>query len=111
MASVAAMLTGTRGRGRLDWTDWLTYGYLALGLVIMFGPVLWLVASSFKTAAALTEFPPRLLPYGQSMVTVPGGTQPLPLYRVKLPDGSTRELVELRRIGIEATMADPAKPG
>ena len=36
MASVAKMLTATRGRGRLDWTDWLSYGYLVLGLVLMF---------------------------------------------------------------------------
>jgi len=107
---VAAMLTGTRGRGRFDWTDWFTYGYLLVGLVLMFGPVLWLILSSFKSAAALNEFPPRLLPYGQAMVTVPGKTEPLPLFTVKLPDGSTRELVELRRIGIQATMVDPKQP-
>jgi alpha-1,4-digalacturonate transport system permease protein len=29
---------------------------------------------------------------------------------VKLPDGSTREMAELRRIGIEATMVDPKRP-
>ena len=107
---VVAMLTGTRGRGRFDWTDWLTYAYLLLGLVLMFGPVLWLVLSSFKSAAALNEFPPRLLPYGQAMVTVPGRSEALPLFSVKLPDGTTRELVELRRIGIQATMADPKNP-
>ena len=110
MARLAAMLTATRGRGRFDWTDWLTYGYLLLGLVLMFGPVLWLVLSSFKSAAALNEFPPRLLPYGQAMMTVPGRTEALPLFTVKLPDGSTRELVELRRIGIQATMIDPKQP-
>src|SRR5262245_36249702 len=104
MANVARMLTATRGHGRLDWTDWLSYAYLLLGLVLMFGPVLWLVLSSFKSAAALNEFPPRLLPYGQATATVPGKSEPLPLYRVKLPDASARDLVELRRIGIEATM-------
>ena len=31
----------------------------------MFGPVVWLVLSSFKTQAQLLEFPPSLLPYGQ----------------------------------------------
>jgi alpha-1,4-digalacturonate transport system permease protein len=71
---------------------------------------MWLVLSSFKSAAALNEFPPSLLPYGQAAVTVPGHDEPLPLYRAKLPNGSTRELVELRRIGIEATMADPKQP-
>src|SRR5213593_4544119 len=86
MASVATMLSARRGRGKADWTDWVSYGYLLLGLVLMFGPVLWLVLSSFKSAAALNEFPPQLLPYGQAAVTVPGHTEPLPLFRVKLPD-------------------------
>jgi alpha-1,4-digalacturonate transport system permease protein len=38
---------------RFDWTDWLSWAYLAVGLFLMFGPVLWLVMSSFKTEAAL----------------------------------------------------------
>src|SRR5207244_10326399 len=29
---------------------------------------------------------------------------------VKMPDGSTREMAELRRMGLMATMVDPAKP-
>ena len=105
------MLAATRGQGERDWTDWLAYGYLMLGVALMFGPVVWLVLSSFKTPAALTEFPPRLLPYGQAMVRVPGHADPLPLFRAKLPDGSTRELAEVRRIGIQATMVDPKNPG
>src|SRR5438132_7163537 len=110
MANLVGFFTARRGRTKPDWTDWFSYGYLLLGLVLMFGPVLWLVLSSFKSAAALNEFPPQLLPYGQATVTVPGKPEPLPLFRVKLPDGSSRELVELRRIGIEATMIDPRKP-
>ncbi len=110
MASVRQILTARRSRGGLDWTDWLSYGYLLLGLVLMFGPVVWLVMSSFKTAAALNEFPPRFLPYGQSTVTVVGHDTPLPLFSVRLPDGSTRIMAEVRRIGIEATMLDPARP-
>ncbi len=38
----------------------------------MFGPVLWLVLSSLKTPAALSEFPPRFLPYGQKSVARAG---------------------------------------
>jgi alpha-1,4-digalacturonate transport system permease protein len=110
MPSLATLLTGTRGRTRPDWTDWLSYGYLLLGLVLMFGPVLWMLMSSFKTPAALNEFPPRLLPYGQAEVKVEGFDKPLPLYRVKVPDGTTRTLAEARRIGIVATMIDPKKP-
>jgi alpha-1,4-digalacturonate transport system permease protein len=111
MTNLVGMLTARRGRERADWTDWLSYGYLVLGLLLMFGPVLWLFLSSFKSAAALNEFPPRLLPYGQKSVTVAGEDKPLPVYRVRLPDGTFRELAEVRRIGIQATLVDPAQPG
>ena len=90
MVSLGTAAPLQRGRHRLDWTDWFSYGYL-LGLLLMFGPVLWLVLSSFKTPAALAEFPPQLLPYGQKTVAVAGHDNPLPLYRVTLPDGTTRE--------------------
>ena len=103
-------LTRTRGHKRLDWTDWLSYVYLVLGLFLMFGPVLWIVMSSFKTQAALSEFPPTFLPFGQKTVKVEGladSKDRLPVYRVKMPDGSTKELAELRRIGLNATMIDP----
>ena len=46
-------LLRTRGRHRLHWTDVVSYAYLALGLFVMFAPVLWLVASSFKTESAI----------------------------------------------------------
>src|SRR5579864_1367271 len=110
MRSVTAFLAATRGRGRRDWTDWLAYAHLFVGLVLMFGPVVWLVLSSFKTPAALTEFPPQLLPYGQAQASVRGYDRPLPLYRAKLPDGSVRTLAEARRIGRVATMIDPQSP-
>ena len=103
-------LTARRGVVRADWTDWFTFGYLLLGVLLMFGPVVWLVLSSVKTPAALNEFPPRLLPYGQKSVTLAGQSAPVPVFRAKLPDGSVRELAELNRVGIQATMADPAKP-
>ena len=86
-----AFLTRTRGRGRLDWTDWFTYGYLTIGLFLMFGPVAWLVLSSFKTESAITEFPPRLLPMGQKQVAVTGEDKPKPVFRVTLPDGTMRQ--------------------
>jgi alpha-1,4-digalacturonate transport system permease protein len=110
MVSLAKMLTAQRGRNKADWTDWASYAYLLFGVLLMFGPVMWLVLSSFKSAAALNEFPPQLLPYGQVTVSVPGQASPLPLYNVTLPDGSTRQLAELRRIGIQATLVDPKAP-
>jgi alpha-1,4-digalacturonate transport system permease protein len=107
---VIAFLTRRRGRGRLDWTDWLTYAYLLLGVVLMFGPVVWVLLSSFKTQTQLLEFPPTLLPYGQAATHVEGHDRPLPLFRVTLPGGQTKEMAQIRRIGIIAQMVDPADP-
>lgn len=40
-----------------------------------------------------------------------GYDNPLPLYEVKLPDGKTETLAEVRRIGLIAQMVDPKDPG
>jgi len=104
-------LTRTRGRGRLHWTDWLSYGYLFVGLFTMFAPIVWLVMSSFKTESAIAQFPPTFLPYSQKSVTVSGHDKPLPLYLTKDEQGNLRPMAQVRRIGIMATMVDPAKPG
>ena len=103
-------LLARRGRGRADLTDWLSWLYLAVGVVVMFGPVIWLVLSSFKTQAALQEFPPGLLPSGQKVVAVSGYDHPLPVFAVKQPDGSVAERAMVRRIGLIAQMLDPAAP-
>jgi alpha-1,4-digalacturonate transport system permease protein len=103
-------LTRTRGHGRLHWTDVLTYVYLALGLFTMFAPVIWLVMSSFKTEAAMAQFPPTFLPYTQKTVQVAGHEKPLPLFTVTLDDGSRKEMAQINRIGVMANMVDPAAP-
>ncbi len=110
MRTVLDFLTRTKGRKRLSVMDVLTYLYLLLGTFLMFGPVVWLVLSSFKTQAEIQRFPPRLLPYRQETVIVPGYDQPLDLYLVTFEDGTTRELAQVRRVGIEAQMIDPANP-
>ena len=107
--NAVAFLTRTRGQRKLHWTDWLSYAYLAVGLFLMFGPVLWLVMSSFKTESALSEFPPSLLPYGQKSVAVPGEDGLKPVYRVKLPDGAEAAPDAAKAIGervIAAVKAD-----
>jgi alpha-1,4-digalacturonate transport system permease protein len=108
--SIASFLTKTHGRGKLDWTDWVSYTYLFVGLLTMFGPVLWLVMSSLKTESALAQFPPTFLPYSQKSVAVAGHEKPLPLFMTKDSTGAPREMAQVRRIGIMATMVDPAKP-
>src|SRR5690606_39220727 len=80
--SVATFLSRRRGRRGPDATDWLTYAYLVVGVLVMFGPVAWLVLSSFKTPAGLVEFPPSLLPMSAVTVEVDGYPQPLPLFDV-----------------------------
>jgi alpha-1,4-digalacturonate transport system permease protein len=110
MSSLTQFLTRTRGRRRLHWTDVLSYLYLLVGLFTLFAPVLWLVMSSFKTEAALSQFPPTLMPYTQQTVVVAGFDKPLPLFEVTLEDGSKRQLAQVNRVGIMANMVDPAAP-
>jgi len=109
-ASVTDFVFRRRGRKKRDWTDWLTYLYLLLGMVIMFTPVLWVVVSSLKTPANLTEFPPTLLPYATETMVVEGYDNPLPIFDVVTEDGETVRLAQLRRVGIQAQMVDPANP-
>jgi alpha-1,4-digalacturonate transport system permease protein len=77
----------------------------------MCGPAVWLVASSFKTPAALAEFPPTILPYAAKTALVSGYDKLLPLYEVVQPDGGTIVLAEVRRIGLLSQMVDPQDPG
>ncbi|MBB4277459.1 carbohydrate ABC transporter permease [Rhizobium mongolense] len=110
-APMRGLLFARRGRTRLDVTDWLTYGFLVLGLLIMFTPVAWVVLSSFKTQANLQEFPPSILPYSSETTVVEGFDQPLPLFDVTLKDGSKAQLAQIRRVGRNAQMINPHNPG
>ena len=103
--------------GFLNWLfrtarrrSFFTYAYLLLGVLVMFGPVLWLVMSSFKSFSDIKRFPPRFLPYHQELAAVEGYDEPLPLYNVTLADGATAQLAQVRRVGLEAQMIDPADP-
>ena len=109
--SAAQVLLRRRGGRGWHWTDVVTWTWLLAGVVLMFGPALWLVASSFKGPAQLAEFPPTLLPYVQETATVEGYDEPLQLYTVTRPDGSEVVLAEIRRIGTNAQMVDPVNPG
>ena len=108
--SVMTFLLRTRGTRRLHWTDMLCYLYLSLGVLVMFAPVLWLVMSSLKSEAALAQFPPTFLPYAQKSIMVPGNDKPLPLFSVTTDDGQHKVMAQVSRIGIMATLVDPAAP-
>jgi len=107
MGKLFTFMTRTRGHGRMDWADWVSYLYLGFGVLVMFGPVVWLVLSSFKTEADIQRFPPRLLPHVQEMAAVPGQAAALPVYI----DQDGKKLAMVRRIGLQAQMVDPANPG
>ncbi|MDZ4134744.1 MAG: carbohydrate ABC transporter permease [Paracoccaceae bacterium] len=110
MSRALTFLTRRRGGDRWDWTDAFTFVWLGSAVIIMFGPALWLVLSSFKSPAQLSEFPPTLLPYEARTAQVAGYDKPLPLYTVTDPTGS-RTLAEVRRVGTVAQMVDPDAPG
>ncbi|MEJ8472974.1 carbohydrate ABC transporter permease [Roseibium algae] len=112
MARVLSFLTRTRGNGagKLHWTDWLSYGYLLCGVLLMFVPVIWLGLSSFKTEADLQRFPPRLLPMAQETMVLPGYDEPLPLYTITDGEYAGEVLAQVRRIGIIAQMVRPDAP-
>ncbi len=109
MSGLTALLSQTRGRDGWDWTDYFTFFWLGAGLLVMFGPAIWLVLSSLKTPAGLSEFPPTFLPYKAETIQVDGYDKPLPLYRVTTEEG-VRDLAELRRVGTVAQMIDPEQP-
>ena len=106
-----SFLTRTRGVGRMDFTDWLTFFYLVLAVLLMFGPILWVTLSSFKTEAALQEYPPTFLPLAPMTATVEGHEEPLQLFRVVNGEHEGKVLAQVRRIGIQSQMVDPENPG
>ena len=110
MARLGRFLTATRGHNGPDWTDWASYLYLVLGTLLMLGPVIWLALSSLKSPSGLIEFPPTLLPQEQVRVAVPGNANPLPLYRITQGEHAGQTLAEVRKLGLQATMVDPAHP-
>ena len=109
MRSPARFLLATRGGNRADWTDWACYAYLLLGVLLMFAPIVWLGLSSLKTQAGLDVTPPTLLPYEPARVDV--GGRSLPEFRVTAGPHQGQVLAEVRRIGLQAQMVDPAASG
>ena len=111
MNRALTFLTRRRGGKRWDWTDVFTWFWLISAFFVMFGPAVWLILSSFKTPAALAEFPPTILPMATQSVMVEGYDKPLELYNVTTEDGQERTLAQVRRVGIVAQMVDPVTPG
>ena len=103
-----AILESPRGRRGPELADYLSYLYLFAGVLVMLGPVFgWSVVVQGPGSAG--EFPPSIPP-------TPGNRHgrrlydPLPLFDVTLENGEQRQLAQVRRIGLEAQMIDPASP-
>jgi alpha-1,4-digalacturonate transport system permease protein len=102
-------LTATRGKFGWDWTDWAAHIYLVIGVVVMFGPVLWLGLSSLKSETGIQTFPPTLLPYEPSTINVPGRGD-LKAFNVTGGEYAGKQMGELRRMGLQSQLIDPAAP-
>ena len=70
-----------RRRRRLDLPTVLAYACLVLGAAIMFGPVLWVVLSSFKGLNEIYRFPPTFLPEQWILTNYTGALQRFPFLR------------------------------
>jgi ABC-type glycerol-3-phosphate transport system permease component len=95
---------------RVKWGNLFLHLGLIAGSVIMLLPFWWMLVSSLKLESEVFTFPPNLLPYQDVFIPVTGYEEPLQLFTVTMPDGTERELAQVRRRGREAEMVDPANP-
>jgi ABC-type glycerol-3-phosphate transport system permease component len=95
---------------RVKWGNLFLHLGLIAGSIIMLLPFWWMLVSSLKLESEVFTFPPNLLPYQDVFIPVTGYEEPLQLFTVTMPDGTQRELAQVRRRGREAEMVDPANP-
>ncbi|WP_342361836.1 carbohydrate ABC transporter permease [Terrarubrum flagellatum] len=107
---VSGFLMRTRGRGRLHWSDWFVYAYLAIGVLVVALPILWMFMSSIKSPGALVENDPRLLPYEQLTTPSPDGQRRLGVFVWTKPDGAKADVAFVGPRGVNARVFDLAKP-
>jgi multiple sugar transport system permease protein len=87
---------------------------LSHGVIIFIGlffavPFIWMLVTAFKSNQDVFHSPPRWLPYDNVRVEVNG--EQLPLYDVKLPDGTIKQLAAVKIIEGVGTFVDPENPG
>jgi len=80
-----------------------------VGLFVSF-PIILAIFTSFKVPEDITNFPPTLIPVQQVRVPVEGYDELLPLFRVELEDGNTREVVRVGQEGGQARLIAPEDP-
>ena len=62
MTSVIEFFARRQGKKKLSLVDWISYGFLFLGFLIIFLPVLWLVMNSVKSQFLLQKYDTNFLP-------------------------------------------------
>ncbi len=62
MTGVIKFFTRRQGKKKASLTDWISYGFLFLGFLIIFLPVLWLVMNSVKSQFLLQKYDTNFLP-------------------------------------------------
>lgn len=95
MGRVSKFLTRTAGTHdkaeRFGISDFIAYGYLIFGVLIILVPVMWTLFSSIKPERAVNNFDTRVMPYSQIEVDVDGiGPKSLWIYTEE--DGTTQEV-------------------
>ncbi|MBL8101464.1 MAG: carbohydrate ABC transporter permease [Anaerolineales bacterium] len=86
---------------------------LSHGVIIFVGmffaiPFLWMLLTAFKSDQDVFHSPPRWLPYDNVRVEVNG--EKLPLYNVRVEDGTIKELAAVKIVEGVGTFVDPANP-
>lgn len=113
MARIIPFLTRTRGSfdkaERFGMADFLAYGYLALGVLIILIPVLWTVLTSLKPERAVENFDTRLLPYSQIVREIPG-IGPKDSWIYTAPDGTKTEVFKAGPTRAQTDVAPVATP-
>lgn len=101
-------LTRMRGETRPDITDWLAWGWLLIGALSICIPILWAVLSSFKEEAEVRAFPPSFLPMARVVQEISGREHTV--WTWAPDDQAPKDVGLVRRVGLEATVVDPANP-
>ncbi|MEM1235954.1 MAG: carbohydrate ABC transporter permease [Pseudomonadota bacterium] len=113
MTRVTAFLTRTAGSqdkaDRFGVSDFLAYGYLLLGVLLVLVPVLWTFVSSIKPERAVDSFDTRLLPMSQVEMEIPGVGQKT-IWDLQAEDGTVTQVFKAgptRRMTDVAPIDDP----
>jgi len=113
MRRITTFLTRTRGNpdtaDKFGIADFIAYGYLLLGVLIILVPVFWTFLSSIKPERAIDTFDTRLLPIAQVQVDIEGVGEK-PIWKYMAEDGTVTDVFKAgptRKLTDVAPVADP----